>query len=79
MARYDYKCRSCSHTFEVTHSIKEDPEIKCEKCKKLCDRQLPNTVYLYGTVGVDWNTDPSKVSDSMKAKAKKASKRKVSF
>ena len=36
-------------------------------------------LYLYGTVGVDWNTDPSKVSDSMKAKAKKASKRKVSF
>ena len=79
MARYDYKCRSCSHIFEVTHSIQEDPKIKCEKCKKLCDRQLPNTVYLYGTVGVDWNTDPSKVSDSMKAKAKKASKRKVSF
>ena len=79
MARYDYKCRSCSHTFEVTHSIQEDPKIKCEKCKKICDRQIPNRVYLYGTVGVDWNTDPSKVSDSMKSKAKKASKRKVSF
>ena len=34
MARYDYKCIDCSHTFEVTHSINEDPRIKCEKCKK---------------------------------------------
>ena len=34
---------------------------------------------IYGTVGVDWNTDPSKVSDSMKQKAKKAAKRKVKF
>ena len=65
MARYDYKCNDCSHLFEVTHSIHEDPKIKCEKCKKTCKRQLPNNVYLYGTVGVDWNTDPSKVSQSM--------------
>tara|TARA_B100000029_G_scaffold147176_1_gene142545 strand:+ start:1440 stop:1544 length:105 start_codon:yes stop_codon:yes gene_type:complete len=34
---------------------------------------------MFGTVGVDWNTDPSKVSDSMKAKAKKAAKKKVQF
>ena len=79
MPRYDYKCRSCSYTFEVVHSIKEDPKIKCKKCNKICERQLPTRVYLSGTVGVDWNTDPSKVSDSMKSKAKKASKRKVSF
>mgnify|MGYP004372431835 CR=1 FL=1 len=34
---------------------------------------------MFGTVGVDWNTDPSKVSDSMKDKAKKAAKKKVQF
>ena len=79
MARYDYKCQSCLHIFEVVHSINEDPKIKCEKCKKLCKRQIPNTVYLYGTVGVDWNTDPSKVSQSMRDKAKKAKKRKQAF
>ncbi len=79
MARYDYKCIDCSHTFEVTHSINEDPKIKCEKCKKLCERQIPTRVYLYGTVGVDWNTDPSKVSQSMKDKASKAKKRKQAF
>ena len=42
-------------------------------------RDKPNTVYLYGTVGVDWNTDPSKVSQSMRDKANKAKKRKQAF
>lgn len=79
MARYDYKCQSCSHIFEVVHSINEDPKVKCEKCNKICKRQIPNTVYLYGTVGVDWNTDPSKVSQSMRDKANKAKKRKQAF
>ena len=79
MARYDYKCSKCEHLFEVTHSIHEDPEIKCEKCKAISNRQIPTRVNLYGTVGVDWNTDPSKVSSSMREKAKKAAKRKVKF
>lgn len=79
MARYDYKCRSCEHIFEVIHSIQEDPKIKCEKCKKLCDRQLPTTVHLYGTVGIDWNSDPSKASSSMQKRAQDAKKRKRKF
>jgi len=65
--------------FEVTHSIHEDPEIKCEKCKAISNRQISGGVNLYGTVGIDWNTDPSKVSQSMRDKAKAASKRKVKF
>ena len=79
MARYDYKCSKCEHLFEVTHSIHEDPEIKCEKCKAISNRQISGRVNLYGTVGIDWNTDPSKVSQSMRDKAKAASKRKVQF
>jgi len=79
MARYDYKCSKCDLLFEVTHSIHEDPVIKCEKCKAVSTRQIPTRINLYGTVGVDWNTDPSKVSQSMRDKAKAASKRKVKF
>ena len=79
MARYDYKCSKCEHLFEITHSIHEDPEIKCEKCKAISNRQISSRVNLYGTVGIDWNTDPSKVSQSMRDKAKAASKRKVKF
>ena len=79
MARYDYKCSKCEHLFEVTHSIHEDPVINCEKCKAVSNRQISSRVNLYGTVGIDWNTDPSKVSSSMRDKAKKAAKRKVKF
>jgi putative FmdB family regulatory protein len=79
MARYDYKCSKCEHLFEVVHSIHEDPKIKCEKCKAISTRQIPTRINLYGTVGVDWNTDPSKASKSMRDKAKKSGKRKVKF
>jgi|GEM_PF-1134368 len=81
MARYDYKCtkKGCEHLFEVTHSIHEDPKVKCEKCKTKAQRQISNRVYLYGTVGVDWNTDPANVSQSLRDKAKKATKRKEAF
>ena len=53
--------------------------IKCEKCRAVSTRQIPTRINLYGTVGVDWNTDPSKVSQSMRDKAKAANKRKVKF
>ena len=53
MARYDYKCNKCEHVFEVQHSIHEDPEVKCEKCKAISNRQISGRVNLYGTVGID--------------------------
>ena len=79
MARYDYKCSKCEHVFEVQHSIHEEPKVKCEKCKKLSIRQISTSVYLYGTVGIDWNSNPMGASQSMKDKARKASKKKQQF
>jgi len=79
MARYDYKCSKCEYVFEVTHSIHDEPKVKCEKCKAISTRQISNKVYLYGTVGIDWNTNPNGASESMKKKASKASKRKQQF
>jgi putative FmdB family regulatory protein len=79
MARYDYKCSKCEHVFEVQHSIHEEPKVKCEKCKKLSIRQISTRVYLYGTVGIDWNSNPMGASLSMKDKARKASKKKQQF
>ena len=75
MARYDYKCSKCEYVFEVTHSIHDEPEVNCEKCKAISNRQISDKVYLYGTVGIDWNTNPNGASQSMKDKARKASKR----
>lgn len=34
MPAYDYRCPSCNYVLEITHSIKEDPEIQCPECKK---------------------------------------------
>jgi putative FmdB family regulatory protein len=79
MARYDYKCSKCEYVFEVTHSIHDEPEVNCEKCKAISTRQISDRVYLYGTVGIDWNTNPNGASESMKNKARKASKRKQQF
>ena len=56
MARYDYKCTKCGKNHDITHSIHEDPEILCEKCKAVCQRQISSKIYMYGTVGVDWNS-----------------------
>lgn len=79
MARYDYKCSKCEYVFEVTHSIHDEPKVKCEKCKAISHRQISNKVYLYGTVGINWNTNPNDASESMKKKASKAAKRKQQF
>ena len=79
MARYDYKCSKCEYVFEVTHSIHDEPEVNCEKCKAISNRQISDKVCLYGNVGIDWNTNPNGASQSMKDKARKASKRKQQF
>lgn len=39
MAVYEYVC-DCGFGKEVHHSIKEDPEIKCEKCPKTMWRSI---------------------------------------
>lgn len=32
MARYDYRCPSCHHVFEVEHGMNEKPKVVCPKC-----------------------------------------------
>ena len=32
MPTYDYQCRSCGHTIEVIHSMKEEGPTACERC-----------------------------------------------
>jgi len=29
---YTYQCKKCSHSFDVFHSITQDPKIKCTEC-----------------------------------------------
>lgn len=32
MARYDYRCPTCHHVFEVEHGMNEKPKVLCPKC-----------------------------------------------
>ncbi len=32
MARYDYRCPSCHHVFEVEHGMNEKPKVVCPVC-----------------------------------------------
>ena len=34
MPFYEYQCKDCKHQEEVHQSIKDEPLIKCPKCKK---------------------------------------------
>lgn len=53
MSFYDYKCTKCNHVQEEIHSILLEPKIKCNKCKSICERQMP-TLARYILKGVDW-------------------------
>jgi len=38
MPTYDYKCKSCENVQEEIHSLKDSPEIKCNKCGSVCEK-----------------------------------------
>lgn len=62
MPRYDYKCLSCSTTYEITHKITEDPEILCPKDNVACRRQISSNVIFETPVDVDWTKNPKDLS-----------------
>ena len=62
MPRYDYKCLSCSTTYEITHKITEDPEILCPKDNVTCRRQMSSNVIFETPVDVDWTKNPKDLS-----------------
>jgi putative FmdB family regulatory protein len=34
MPNYDYECKTCGYTFEVFHSMSEEPVKECPECGK---------------------------------------------
>jgi len=58
MPTYEYRCRSCSNIQEEVHSIKIDPEIKCEKCSDSTERLISNNfagvIFKGGTETMAW-------------------------
>ena len=56
MARYDYRCSSCGHVFEVEHRMSEHPEIHCPKCGKLAQHVFQGYGIQFKGTGF-YNTD----------------------
>ena len=40
MARYDYRCTSCGKVFEVSHGMREHPEVVCPDCGGAASREF---------------------------------------
>ncbi len=45
MPLYEYKCKSCSKTFEVLQRINEEPLRQCLYCKGPIDKLISNTSF----------------------------------
>lgn len=40
MPTYDYRCPVCNHVQEEFHSMTKDPEIRCNECSSVMERQI---------------------------------------
>lgn len=78
MPRYDYQCilHKCNFEFEVTHKITEDPLIRCPKCESDCKRKISSNVIFETPVDVEWEKDPSGLTETSLKKFEKAKRRK---
>jgi len=78
MPRYDYQCilHRCSFEWEVSHSIMEDPLIKCPKCNSQAKRQIGKNIKFETPVDVKWEKDPSDLSEKSYRQFEKAKKKK---
>lgn len=65
MPRYDYYCPTCGNIIEVTHSIRETPELRCATCADRMQRLLSGGE----GVSVEKGTLPTNVQRAVDAKA----------
>ncbi len=78
MAFYQYECDTCHHIQEEMHGMNETPEIKCEKCGKLCSKNITGGAAVHfkgsGFYETDYNKKISRsevIDDAMNAGAHK--------
>ena len=76
MPRYEHKCLNCEFLFEVTYGIKEEPVIKCIKCKSITKRQISKGVMFETPMDIEFEGDPSELSKKGLAKVARAKKTK---
>ena len=67
MPHYDYKCSQCSNTFEVFHSIMEDPVLQCPSCNSDSVKRL-----IGKNVGIAFKGSGFYITDSSKTSEQKS-------
>jgi len=73
MAIYDYKCKECGEVVEIIHSIKETPEIKCEKCGSVCERLIVSGNFILK--GFGWFSQDDREDRQRQKKSEKMQKK----
>ncbi|PKB65283.1 MAG: hypothetical protein BZY82_09165 [SAR202 cluster bacterium Io17-Chloro-G3] len=67
MPTYDYRCNSCSHTFELRQSFQDDPVSSCPKCKQPSRRLFFAPAIIYkgsGFYTTDYKNTHASLPDS---------------
>lgn len=54
MATYDYKCKKCELEKEISHSMKENPQIVCIACGENMGKMIPKTLN-FVLKGASWS------------------------
>jgi putative FmdB family regulatory protein len=72
MPIYEYGCKSCGHTFEVSQSMKDDPLKICPQCGKEIRRLITSGMGLIFKGSGFYVTDNSKKGGTPKADPKPA-------
>jgi putative FmdB family regulatory protein len=66
MPTYEYKCERCGYSFEIHHSMKEDPGVNCSECGASAKRIITG-----GSGFILKTTGTSSISDSQGTKCGK--------
>ena len=76
MPRYDYQCISekCQLNAEIAHPITEEPKIECPSCKSVMKRLISRNVMFETPVDVEWEKDPSDLTEKSFRQFEKAKK-----
>lgn len=54
MASYNYKCKSCGYEKILSHSMKVNPEVKCDSCSELMLKSIPRDMN-FMLKGTNWS------------------------
>lgn len=56
MPTYEFKCKFCEGTLDVTRSIRDDDPVMCDYCEEEMDRLIPS-VTTFTLKGSSWAKD----------------------